>query len=136
MSSKNEIDMMPMKAILLEEAIRAMALVGIVMFGVLPIAYMLGADVSRIAMIAFPAALLSFPFTTLIRIRTGSDLRLRTSRGWYIAASVAFALGLSMAILTVITGYASWNQAVMQIVASALLIAVFALVGARLMQLR
>ena len=128
--------MRTLKAILLEEAIRAMALVGIVMFGVLPIAYMLGADVSRIAMIAFPAVLLPFPFITLIRIRTGSDLRLRTSRGWYIAASITLALGLSMAILTVVTGYASWNQAVVRIVASALLIAVFALVGARLQKER
>jgi hypothetical protein len=133
MNSKDKIDI---KVIILEEAIRAIALVGIVMFVVLPISYLLGADLTSIAMIAFPTALLSFPCITLIRIRTGFDLQLCTSRGWYIVGAITFALVLSVSILTVITGYASWNQAVVRIVASVLFIAVFDLVGARLMKLR
>ena len=124
------------KSILIEEAIRTMALVGIVMFGVLPIADMLGADVSRIAMIAFPAALLFFPITVLIRIQTGVKLQIRSRRGWYISAAIAFALAFFMAILMLLTGYTSWNQAVAQFAISAFVIAVLAWLGARLMRLK
>jgi hypothetical protein len=131
MNSKDEMDI---KAIMLEEAIRTMALVGIVMFGVLPISYMLGADVSNIAMIAFPAVLLSFPCITLIRIRTGCDQKLHTNRGWYIAAAIAFTLVLFISVLGAITGYASWNQVIVWIVASVIFITVFSLLGARLMK--
>jgi hypothetical protein len=132
-NSKDEIDI---KAIIFEEAIRTMALVGIVMFVVLPISYLPGANLSSIVIIAFPAALLSFPCITLIRIRTGFDLQLRTSRGWYIVGVITFALILFVSILTVITGYASWNQAVVRIVASVLFIAFFELMGARMMKFR
>jgi Kef-type K+ transport system membrane component KefB len=133
MKSKDKMDM---KAILFEEAIRTMALVGIVMFGVLPISYMLGADVSSIAMIAFPAVLLSFPCITLIRIRTGYDLKLHTNRGWYIATAIAFALVLFISILGAITEYASWNQAIVWIATSVIFITVFSLLGARLMKIQ
>ena len=100
------------KAILLEEAIRTMALIGVVIFGVLPMAYVLGADVNRVALIAFPAAILIFPITFWIRTRTGVRLQLRSRRGWYISAAIAFALALFMAILMLLTGHMSWNQAV------------------------
>ena len=100
------------RSILLEEAIRIMAIIGLVIFGVLPIAYVLGADVSRVALIAFPSAILIFPITFWIRTRTGVKLLLRSRRGWYISAVIAFALALFMAILMLLTGYTSWNQVV------------------------
>ena len=125
------------KTILLEEAIRTMAIIGLVIFGVLPIAYVLGADVSRVALIAFPAAILIFPITFWIRTRTGVKLQIRSRRGWYISAAIAFALALFMAILMLLTGwYTSWNQAVAQIAISAFVIAVLAWLGARLMRLK
>jgi len=125
------------KTILLEEAIRTMAIIGLVIFGVLPIAYVLGADVSRVALIAFPAAILIFPITFWIRTRTGVKLQIRSRRGWYISAAIAFALALFIAILMLLTGwYTSWNQAVTQIAISAFVIAVLAWLGARLMQLK
>ncbi len=124
------------KTILLEEAIRTMAIIGVVIFGVLPIAYVLGADVSRVALIAFPAAILIFPITVWIRIRTGVKLQIRSRRGWYISAAIAFALALFMAILMLLTGYTSWNQAVAQIAISAFVIVVLAWLGARLMRLK
>jgi hypothetical protein len=124
------------KNILIEEAIRAMAIIGVVMFGVLPIAYVLGADVSRVAMIAFPAAILIFPITFWIRTRTGVKLQLRSRQGWYISAAIAFALALFIAILMLLTGYTSWNQAVAQIAISAFVIVVLAWLGARLMRLK
>ena len=125
------------KTILLEEAIRTMAIIGLVIFGVLPIAYVLGADVSRVALIAFPAAILIFPITFWIRTRTGVKLQIRSRRGWYISAAIAFALALFMAILMLLTGwYTSWNQAVTQIAISAFVIAVLAWLGARLMRLK
>jgi hypothetical protein len=124
------------KNILIEEAIRAMAIIGVVMFGVLPIAYVLGADVSRVAMIAFPAAILIFPITFWIRTRTGVKLQLRSRRGWYISAAIAFALALFIAILMLLTGHTTWNQAVAQIAISAFVIVVLAWLGARLMRLK
>ena len=124
------------KSILLEEAIRTMAIIGLVIFGVLPMAYVLGADVSRVALIAFPTAILIFPITFWIRIRTGVKLQLRSSRGWYISAAIAFALALFMAILMFLTGYVSLNQAVAQIAISAFVIVVLAWLGARLMRLQ
>jgi len=125
------------KTILLEEAIRTMAIIGLVIFGVLPIAYVLGADVSRVALIAFPAAILIFPITFWIRTRTGVKLQIRSRRGWYISAAIAFALALFMAVLMLLTGwYTSWNQAVAQIAISAFVIAVLAWLGARLMRLK
>jgi len=124
------------KSILLEEAIRTMAIIGVVIFGVLPIAYVLGADVSRVALIAFPSAILIFPITFWIRTRTGAKLQLRSRRGWYISAAIAFALALFVAILMLLTGYTSWNQAVAQIFISAFVIVVLAWLGARLMRLK
>ncbi len=123
------------RAILLEEAIRTMALIGVVIFGVLPMAYVLGADVNRVALIAFPAAILIFPITFWIRTRTGVRLQLRSRRGWYISAAIAFALALFMAILMLLTGHMSWNQAVARIATSAFVIVVLAWLGARLMRL-
>jgi len=123
------------RAILLEEAIRTMALIGVVIFGVLPMAYVLGADVNRVALIAFPAAILVFPITFWIRTRTGVKLQLRSRRGWYISAAIAFALALFMAILMLLTGHMSWNQAVARIATSAFVIVVLAWLGARLMRL-
>jgi hypothetical protein len=124
------------KTILLEEAIRTMAIIGLVIFGVLPIAYVLGADVSRVALIAFPSAILIFPITFWIRTQTGVKLQLRSRRGWYISAAITFALALFMAILMLLTGYTSWNQAVAQIAISAFVIVVLAWLGARLMRLK
>ena len=125
------------KTILLEEAIRTMAIIGLVIFGVLPIAYVLGADVSRVALIAFPAAILIFPITFWIRTRTGVKLQIRSRRGWYISAAIAFALALFIAILMLLTGwYTSWNQAMTQIAISAFVIVVLAWLGARLMRLK
>ena len=124
------------KSILLEEAIRTMAIIGLVIFGVLPLAYVLGADVGLVALIAFPAAILIFPITVWIRIRTGVKLQIRSRRGWYISAAIAFALALFMAILMLLTGYTSWNQAVAQIAISAFVIVVLAWLGARLMRLK
>ena len=123
------------RAILLEEAIRTMALIGVVIFGVLPMAYVLGADVNRVALIAFPAAILILPITFWIRTRTGVKLQLRSRRGWYISAAIAFALALFMAILMLLTGHMSWNQAVARIATSAFVIVVLAWLGARLMRL-
>jgi hypothetical protein len=113
-----------------------MAIIGVVIFGVLPIAYVLGADVSRVAVIAFPAAILIFPITFWIRTRTGVKLQLRSRQGWYISAAIAFALALFIAILMLLTGYTSWNQAVAQIAISAFVIVVLAWLGARLMRLK
>ena len=124
------------KTILLEEAIRTMAIIGVVIFGVLPIAYVLGADVSRVALIAFPAAILIFPITFLIRTQTGVKLQLRSRRGWYISAAIAFALAFFMVTLMLLSGYTSWKQAVAQITISAFVIVVLAWLGARLMRLK
>ncbi len=123
------------RAILLEEAIRTMALIGVVLFGVLPMAYVLGADVNRVALIAFPAAILIFPITFWIRTRTGVKLQLPSRRRWYILAAIAFALALFMAIIMLLTGHLSLNQAVARIAISAFVIVVLAWVGARLMRL-
>jgi hypothetical protein len=124
------------KAILLEEAIRTMAIIGLVIFGVLPVAYVLGADVKSVALIAFPAAILVFPIAFWIRSRTGVELQLRSRRGWYISAAIAFALALFMVILMLLTGHMSWNQAVARIATSAFVIVVLAWLGARLMRLQ
>jgi len=124
------------KSILLEEAIRTMAIIGLVIFGVLPMAYVLGADVGLVALIAFPAAILIFPITFWIRTRTGVKLQLRSKRGLYISAAIAFLLALFMAILMFLTGYESLNQAVAQIAISAFVIVVLAWLGARLMRLQ
>ncbi len=124
------------KSILIEEAIRTMAIIGLVLFGVLPIAYVLGADVSRVALIAFPTAILIFPITFWIRTRTGVKLQIRSRRGWYISAAITFALAFFMAILMLLNGYTSWNQAVAQIAISAFVIVVLAWLGARLMRLK
>lgn len=124
------------KSILIEEAIRTMAIIGLVIFGVLPIAYVLGADVSRVALIAFPTAILIFPITFWIRTQTGVKLQIRSRRGWYISAAITFALAFFMAILMLLNGYTSWNQAVAQIAISAFVIVVLAWLGARLMRLK
>jgi hypothetical protein len=112
-----------------------MALIGVVLFGVLPMAYVLGADVNRVALIAFPAAILIFPITFWIRTRTGVKLQLPSRRRWYILAAIAFALALFMAIIMLLTGHLSLNQAVARIAISAFVIVVLAWVGARLMRL-
>ena len=124
------------KSILLEEAIRTMAIIGLVIFGVLPMAYVLGADVGLVALIAFPAAILIFPITFWIRTRTGVKLQLRSKRGLYISAAIAFLLALFMAILMFLTGYESLNQAMAQTAISAFVIVVLAWLGARLMRLQ
>jgi hypothetical protein len=126
------------KAILLEEAIRTMALIGIVIFGILPVAYVLGVDVNIIALIAvalIASAILIFPIIFWIRTRTGVKLQLRSRRGWYILLAIAFALALFMAILMLLTGHISWNQVVARIATSAFVIVVLAWLGTRLIPL-
>jgi len=124
------------KSILLEEAIRTMAIIGLVIFGVLPLAYVLGADVGLVALIAFPAAILIFPITFWIRTRTGVKLQLRSKQGLYISAAIAFLLALFTVILMLLTGYVSLNKAVAQIAISTFVIVVLAWLGTRLMRLK
>ncbi|MFO8035409.1 MAG: hypothetical protein R6U57_02120 [Anaerolineales bacterium] len=119
------------RSIVIEELIRTMALLGMVMYGVLPIAYLLNADIARVSIIAFPIALLSFPVTLAIRIRTGSDLKIHTKRGWYIFIFISFIPVLIISSLSLLTGYESLNQLVTRIFLAGLFVLVLALIGAR-----
>lgn len=123
------------RSIVIEELIRTMALVGMVMYGVLPIAYLLDADIARVSTIAFPIALLSFPVTLAIRIRTGSDLKIHTRRGWIIFSAISLIPVVIISLLSLFTGYRTLNQIIIRIVIGGLFVLVLTLIGARKMKL-
>jgi len=119
------------KSVVIEELIRTMAAVGMVMYGVLPIAYLLEADITTVSLVAFPLALLIFPITLTIRIRTGRDLKIHTKRGRYIFTFISLIPVLIIFSLSLFTGHESLNQLVTRIVLAGLFVLVLALIGSR-----
>ena len=124
------------RSVVIEELIRTMAAVGMVMYGVLPIAYLLDANITTVSLVAFPLALLTFPITLTIRIRTGRDIKIHTKRGWYIFIFISLIPVLIISSLSLLTGYESLNQLVTRIFLAGLFVLVLALIGVRTLKLK
>lgn len=125
-----------MRTILIEEAIRAMALVGVVIFAVLPAVNALGADIGRVAQFAFPVPFLVFLTFVWIRARTGRKLQITTRRGWWGWIAFAVVSGLGLNLLLYVSGDASLDRVAVATVIGVFVVGVSGWLGTRLMQLR
>ncbi|RMD60116.1 hypothetical protein D6833_10375 [Candidatus Parcubacteria bacterium] len=125
-----------MSKILIEEAIRAMALVGVVIFAVLPVAHMLGADVGRVARFAFPVPFLIFLIFVWIRARTGWKLQITTRRAWWGWLAFVVVSGLGLNLLYVVSEYASLDRIVVTTIIGLFVVGVSGWLGTRLMRLQ
>jgi len=126
----------PLKTILLEEAIRLMALVGIVIFAVFPAAYALGADSATVAMVTLPLPFLIFPIAVWVRVRTGRKLQVSTRRGWLTMATTAYLLSIALATLLAINSHLTVPKLMVWIAASGLMTGLIAWLGPRMMRLQ
>ena len=121
-----------LRTILLEEAIRTMALIGVVLYGVLPTANALGADVVRVAQFGFLAPFLIFPIVVWARAHTGWKLQITTRRAWSILLAFSLVTGAGLRLLSGVGEQAVWEQ----IVVSVLVIGMLGWLGARLLPLQ
>jgi hypothetical protein len=124
------------KSIFIEELTRTMAIVGIVMFGVLPIADILNADLILVALIAFPVALLSFPIMLFTRTRTEKDYKIRSKKGLKLLSFISYLIFVTFVVLRLSTGHISPSQMIIRIVVGGLLTLALALVTARTLKLK
>lgn len=120
-----------LRTILREEAIRTMALIGVVLYGVLPTANALGADVVRVAQFGFLTPFLIFPVVVWARAHTGWKLQITTRRAWSILLAFSLVTGAGLRLLSGVGGQAAWGQ----IVVSVLVIGILGWLGARLLPL-
>lgn len=124
-----------MKKLLVEEAIRTMALVGVVLFGVLPLAVVLyNLDPAVVLRYALPVPFLLFPILVVIRSRTGYELMITTRRQWNILCSVLFLNVMGTDLVFAALGAISLSKAVIQGGIATLAIAAMALFGPRIMR--
>jgi hypothetical protein len=123
------------KSIFIEELIRTMAIVGIVMFGVLPIANIFNADLITVALIAFPLALLSFPVMLFIRTRTEKDFKIRSKRGLKLLSFISYIIFVALVVLRLSTGHISPSQMIIRIVVGGLITLALTLITARVLNL-
>lgn len=121
-----------LRTILLEEAIRTMALIGVVLYGVLPTANALGADVVRVAQFGFLTPFLIFPVVVWARAHTGWKLQITTRRAWSILLAFSLVTGAGLRLLSGVGEQAAWGQ----IVVSVLVIGMLGWLGARLLPLQ
>ena len=87
--------------ILLEETIRAMAVFGVLAFGVVPLAYRLGMQGGAALLGALGIAFLGFVLFVPLRLKTGREFKVASRRGW-IGLGVA---GIGIMILVNLAGY-------------------------------
>lgn len=81
-----------MRQILMEEAIRAMAIFGIILFGVVPLANAFVPDGAvSIFTVLLPLLIVAFLLFTIVRRQTGRRFQLSSRRGWLLWASIATA---------------------------------------------
>lgn len=125
-----------LKTILLEEAIRLMALIGIVIFGVFPVAYTLGADMSKVAKVTLPIPFLIFPIIVGVRVRTGRKFRVGTKRGWRIMTITVYLLSIVLATLLAINLHVTVSKLIIWITVSGLMTGLIAWLGPRMIHLQ
>ena len=87
--------------ILMEETIRAMAVFGVLAFGVVPLAYRLGMQGGAALLGALGIAFGGCVLFVLLRLKTGRELKVRSRRGWIASAAV----GVGIVILVDLASY-------------------------------
>jgi hypothetical protein len=123
-----------MKKILIEEAIRTMALMGIVLFGILPVAVtVFDLDPVVVGNYTLPIPFLLFPIFVVVRMRTGYRLQITTQRQWNIAGVIAFLLNVGLLVLFATRDVISWSKAGVDGLILALMLAAIVLFGPRMM---
>lgn len=86
--------------LLIEELIRAMAILGILMYGAVPIAHHgigIRADIALLGALGLSAV--SFPVMVLLRLRTGREYKITSRRGWIAAGVVNVVLLLTVSTM-------------------------------------
>ena len=126
----------PLKTILLGEAIRLMALIGIVIFVAFPVAHALGADGAKVAMVTLPIPFLIFPIAVWVRVRTGKKLQVSTRRGWLIMTITGYLLSIALATLLAVNLQVAVSKLVVWIAASGLIAVLLTWLGPRIMRLQ
>jgi len=126
----------PLKTILLEEAIRLMALIGLVIFGAFPAVSALGVDKVKAAMVTFPIPFLIFPIVVWVRVKTGRKFQVTTRRGWLIMTITAFLLSIALATLLTVNLHVTVSKLMVWIAASGLMTGLIAWLGPRIMRLQ
>lgn len=118
--------------ILLEEAIRAMALFGVLLFGVVVhLVRLFDVPAGPALLGALGLALLGFALFVVLRLKTGREFKVRSRVGAIIVGVVAVvAMGLIKAIHVLISPEASWRW--WRIVGAILIAALFTWFSARI----
>ncbi len=126
----------PLKTILREEAIRLMALIGLVIFGAFPVANALDVEVAKVAMVTLPLPFLIFSISVWIRVRTGKKFQVSTRQGWLIMTIAGYLLLISLATFLTVIRYMTLSQLMVLIAAGGLMTGLFAWLGPRMMRLQ
>ncbi len=74
--------------IITEEAIRTMAIFGVLLFGVVPLAHRLGVPAGTALLAALVLAVLAFVFLVPLRLKTGWEIKVASRRGWIVLGVV------------------------------------------------
>lgn len=96
--------------ILLEETIRAVAVFGVLAFGVVPLAYRLGMQGGAALLGALGVAFMGFVLLVPLRLKTGRQLKVRSRRGWIVSAAggVGIVILINLASHMTIGPEAAW----------------------------
>lgn len=125
-----------MKTIFLEEAIRTMALIGIVIFGVAPLAILLGLDGGKTLLVMLPVPFLIFPVMVFLRWYTGLSLQIHSRRAWKWNGVGIVGVLFGLALLSALTLEVSFRQVVQWMIISTVMTALLVWLGIRFMSLR
>jgi len=124
------------KSVIIEELTRTMAIVGIVMFGVLPLANILGLDLIPVAIIAFPLALLSFPLMLVIRTRTDRDFKINSKKGLILISVISNLIFVSLIVLRYLSGQITLTQTIIRVLVGGLVTLVLGVITVRVLKLK
>ena len=96
--------------ILLEETLRAMAVFGVLLFGVFPLAYRLGMEGSAALLGALGIAFLGFVLFVPLRLKTGREFKVASRRGWITlgVVGVGIMILLNLASYSMVGPEATW----------------------------
>lgn len=115
----------------MEEAIRAMAIFGLIIFGAMPLANAFAPNgVPTIFTVLLPLPIVAFVLFTLLRHQTGRRFAFSSQRGWLLWGSLAAGvLPIAMALLLFIGGKATVSQTLMALIAILVSVAVIIAMG-------
>lgn len=119
----------------MEEAIRTMALFGIVLFLIWPAVDLFFTQSTTVMLLLFCAPLVYFPFGVWLRLRSGTSVQPSRRTAWFVVIGV-YVLGVALLLVAVFNGHTSLTTALASIVGGAVTLALLVRFSLRRLQLR